>query len=118
MELVNFTLCNEFIVPLFDGKIFNQYLIILIVRFLANFLFKKIWARLVVLRQRLLKTEKNAMMQKGNTQERKLSKLAMSAAEQINEKMQNILEPKLDLVLSKKVKVHVLKTKPNKKEQH
>ena len=58
------------------------------------------------------------MMQKENTQERKLSELAMSAAEQINEKMQNILEPKLDLLLSKKVKVHALKTKPNKKEQH
>ena len=30
MELINFTLYKEFIVPLFDGKTFDQYLIILI----------------------------------------------------------------------------------------
>ena len=64
MELINFTLYNEFIVPLFDGKTFDQYLIIFMVRSLANALFKKIWLRLIVLRQRMLKIEENAMNQK------------------------------------------------------
>ena len=103
MELINFTLYKEFIVSLFDGKTFDQYLIILMVRSLANVIFKKIWARLVVLRQRLLKTEQNAMMQKENSQERKLSELAMSAAEQINQRVEKILKPKLELLLSQKV---------------
>ena len=51
MELINFTLYKEFIAPLFEGKTFDQYLIILMVRSLANIIFKKIWLRLVVLRQ-------------------------------------------------------------------
>ena len=58
LELINFTLYNEFIVPLFEGKTFDQYLIILMVRSLANVIFKKIWLRLVVLNQRLLKLNK------------------------------------------------------------
>ena len=91
IELINFTLYNAFIVPLLDGKRFDQYLIILMVRSLANVLFKKMWARSVVLRQRLLKIEKNAMMQKENTQERKVSELVMSAAEQINKKVEKSL---------------------------
>ena len=41
MELINFTLYNEFIVPLFDGKTFNQYLIILMVWSLAMFCLTK-----------------------------------------------------------------------------
>ena len=41
MEIIIFTLDNEFIVPLFDGKIFNQHLIILMVRSLANVLFQE-----------------------------------------------------------------------------
>ena len=53
------------------------------VRSLANVLFKKIWLRLIVLRQRMFKIEENAMMQKEISQDRKLSELAMSAAEQI-----------------------------------
>ena len=57
------------------------------------------------------------MMQKESSQDRKLSELAVSAAEQIHQQVEKILEPKLDLLLSKKVKVNVLKTKPNKKEQ-
>ena len=62
MELINYNLFVDFIVPLFDGKTFNQYLIILIVGSLANVIFKKIWARLVLLRQRLLKMEENTQM--------------------------------------------------------
>ena len=42
----------------------------------------------------------------------------MSATEQIQKQADKSLEPKLDLLLSKKVKVITLKTKPNKKEQH
>ena len=44
--------------------------------------------------------------------------MAVSAAEQINKRVEKILEPKLDSLLSKKVKGNALKTKPNKKEQH
>ena len=55
------------------------------VRSLANVIFKKIWLRLVVLRQRLLKTEENAMKQKEDLQDRKMSELAMSAADQMNQ---------------------------------
>ena len=47
-----------------------------------------------------------------------MSELAMSAADQINQRVEKILEPKIDLLLSKKVKVQALKTKPQKKEQH
>jgi hypothetical protein len=57
------------------------------------------------------------MMQKEASQERKLSELAMSAVEQINQRVEKILEPKLELLLTKKVKVNALKTKPYKKEQ-
>ena len=88
------------------------------VRSLANVLFKKIWARLVLLRQRLLKTEENTQIQKESSQDRKLSELAVSETKQIHKKVEKILEPKLDVLLSKKVKVNALKTKPNKKEQH
>ena len=41
MELINFTLYKEFIVPLFEGKTFDQYLIILMVRSLANVISRK-----------------------------------------------------------------------------
>ena len=70
------------------------------------------------LRQRVLKTEENTRMQKESSQDRKLSDLTMSAAEQIHKGVEKILEPKLDLLLSKKVMINALKTKPNKKEQH
>ena len=118
MELINYTLYVGFIVPLFEGKTFNQYLIIVMVRSLANVLFKKIWARLILLRQRLLKTEENTRMQKESCHEKKLFDLTATAAEQIQQLVESILEPKLDLLLSKKIKVNALKTKPNKKEQH
>ena len=58
------------------------------------------------------------MRQKEDLQDRKMSELAMSAADHINQRVEKILEPKLDVLLSKKVKVQVLKTKPQKKEQH
>ena len=60
MELINFTIYKELIAPLFEGKTFDQYLIILMVSSLANVIFKKIWLqlRLVVLRQRMLKQKR------------------------------------------------------------
>ena len=91
MELINFTLYKEFIAPLFEGKTFDQYLIILMIRSLANVIFKKIWLRLVVLRQRMLKTVEHAMRQKEISQDRKLSELAVSAAEQMNKEWKNPL---------------------------
>ena len=45
-----------------------------------------------------------------------MSELAASATEQIHQKVEKILEPKLDVLLSKKVKVTVLIPKPQKKE--
>ena len=46
-----------------------------------------------------------------------MSELAVSATEQIQKQVDRSLEPKLDLLLSRKVKVNALKTKPNKREQ-
>ena len=42
MELINYNLFVDFIIPLFEGKTFDKYLIILMVRSLANGIFKKI----------------------------------------------------------------------------
>ena len=75
MELINYKLYVDFIIPLFEGKTFGQYLIILMVRSLANIIFKKIWARLVLLRQRHLKTEENPKMQKELSQVKKMSSI-------------------------------------------
>ena len=50
-EIINFRLYEEFIVPWFDGKTYDQYLIILMVWSLANVIFKRIWARLLLLRE-------------------------------------------------------------------
>ena len=44
-----------------------------------------------MLRQRMLKTEENAMKQKEFSQDRKLSELAMSATEQINKRVEKSL---------------------------
>ena len=87
------------------------------VRSLANVIFKKIWARLVLLRQQLLKTEGNAKLQKESNQDRKMSELAVSATEQIQKQVDKSLEPKLDMLLARKGKTNVLKTKPIKKDQ-
>ena len=58
------------------------------------------------------------MLQKELSQAKKMSELAVSASEQIHRKVEKILEPKLDELLSRKIKVTALKTKPQKKEQH
>ena len=56
-EIINFRLFNEFIRPLFEGKTYDQYLIILLVRSLANAILKKVWAKLLLLRDRSIKDE-------------------------------------------------------------
>ena len=50
----------------------------------------------------MLKTEENAMKQKEDLQDRKMSELAMSAADQINQRVEKILEPKIDRLLTKR----------------
>ena len=88
------------------------------VRSLANVIFKKIWARLVLLKQRMQKQEENSRMQKEEHQARKMTDLAVSATEQIQRQVDKSLEPKLEVLLAKKVKTYALKTKPSKKDQH
>ena len=51
-EIIHFRLFNEFIVPLFDGKMYDQYLVILMVRSLANVILRRIWVQLLLLRQK------------------------------------------------------------------
>ena len=118
MELINYHLFVDFIVPLFEKKTFNQYLIILMVRSLASVIFKKIWAKLIVLKQRQSKQEENTRLQKEEYQDRKLNEMAMSATEQIQLQVNKSLEPKLEVLLAQKVRTSALKTKPSKKEQH
>ena len=57
-------------------------------------------------------------MQKESSQDKKLFDLTATAAEQIHQRVESILEPKLDVLLAKKIKINALQTKPNKKEQH
>ena len=80
----------DFIVPLFEGKTFEQYLIILMVRSLANVVLKKVWARLVLLRQKLMKAAENTRMQKKSHQERTMADLAISATEQIQKHVDKV----------------------------
>ena len=98
MELINYNLFVDFIVPLFDGKTFDH--------------------RLVLLRQRMLKQEENSRLQKEDHQERKMTELAVSATEQIQRQVDKSLEPKLEMLLARKVKTNALKAKPIKKDQH
>ena len=88
------------------------------VRSLANVIFKKIWARLVLLRQRMQKQEENSQQQKEEHQEMKMMEMGLSAKEQIQKQVDKSLEPKLEILLAKKVKTNALKTKPTKKDQH
>ena len=103
MELINYHLFVNFIIPLFEKKTFDQYLIILMVRSLASVILKKVWAKLVVLKERKEKQEENTKLQKEEYQERKLSEMAMSAAEQIQLQVDRSLEPKLEVLLAKKI---------------
>ena len=66
------------------------------VRSLANVILKKIWARLVLLSQRMKKQEENSRLQKEGHQERKMTELAVSATEQIQKQVNKSIEPKLE----------------------
>ena len=63
-EIISYKRFADFIVPLFEGKMFDQYLIILMVRSLANVILKKVWAKLIILRHKWLKVEENSRQQK------------------------------------------------------
>ena len=110
-EIINFRLYEEFIVPWFDGKTYDQYLIILMVRSLANVIFKRIWARLLLLRERALLEEANAKKQKEDRQEKQMANLALSAREQIQQQVEKDLEPKLDKLLAQKIKPQAIRKK-------
>ena len=73
MELMNYWLNIELVLPLFEGKAYDQDLIVLTVRSLANV----IWCRLILLRQYLIKNEENARKQPELKQEQTLSELAI-----------------------------------------
>ena len=118
MELINYQLFVDFIVPLFAKKQFDQYLIILMIRSLASVIFKKVWAKLMVLKERQFKQEENTKLQKEMNQERKLSEMALSATEQIQLQVDKSLEPKLEVLLARKVRTSALKIKPSKKEKN
>ena len=105
MELINFNLFVDFIIPLFEGKTFDQYLIILMTRSLANVIFKRIWARLVLLRQSAMKMDENSRKQKEGNQDRKMADMGLSATEQIQKQVDKSLEPKLEKLLAKRLKL-------------
>ena len=86
-EIINFRLYEEFIIPWFDGKTYDQYLIIIMVRSLFNVIFKRIWAKLILLRQRVLKMEENSRKQKEDNQDRKMAEMGLSATEQIQKQV-------------------------------
>ena len=118
-EIINFRLFDEFIRPLFEGKTYDQYLIILLVRSLANVILKKVWAKLLLLRQRSIQDEENSKKQKESRQESLLANLALSAREQIQKQVEEDLEPKLDMLLAQKVKPQAMRKEPvAKKEQY
>ena len=81
------------------------------VRSLANVIFKRIWARLLLLRERALLEEANAKKQKEDRQEKQMANLALSAREQIQQQVEKDLEPKLDKLLAQKIKPQAIRKK-------
>ena len=71
------------------------------VRSLANVILKKVWARLLLLRQKLLQ-EEDTKKQKESRQENLLADLDFSAKEQIQIQVGKDLEPRLDILLAQK----------------
>jgi hypothetical protein len=98
-------------VPLFDGKMYDQYLVILMVRSLANVILRRVWVQLLLLRQKTLQEETNARRQKEERQVKQMAKLAMSAKEQIQLQVEQEIEPKLEQLLAQKIKPHAIKKK-------
>ena len=72
MELMNYQLYTKVVLPLFDGKTYEQYLIILMVQSLANVILQKVWCKLIILRQKLLQNEENCRKQQKTQQEKLL----------------------------------------------
>ena len=116
-EIIHFRLFNEFVVPLFDGKMYDQYLVILMVRSLANVILRRVWVQLLLLRQKTLQEETNARRQKEERQVKQMAKLAMSAKEQIQLQVEQEIEPKLEQLLALKIKPHAIRKK-EKGEKH
>ena len=118
-EIINFNLFDEIIRPLFEGKTYDQYLIILLVRSLANVILKKVWAKLLLLRDKSIKDKENTKKKKESRQESLLADLAISAREQIQRQVERDLEPRLEMLLAQKVKPQAMRKEPvAKKEQH
>ena len=104
--------------PLFEGKIYDQYLIILLVRSIANVILKKVWAKLLLLRDRSIKDEENAKKQKESRQESLLADLAIFAREQIQRQVEQDLEPKLEMLLAQRVKPQAMRKEPVTKKNN
>ena len=81
------------------------------VRFLANVMFKKIWARLILFKQRMMKQEEHSRAQKEEHQDRKMKEMAMSATEQIQRQIDKSLDLNWKFYLPKRSE-HML-SKPN-----
>jgi len=64
------------------------------------------------------KQDENSRQQKEDHQEMKMMEMGLSAKEQIQKQVDKSLEPKLEILLAKKVKTNALKTKPTKKDRH
>ena len=90
------------------------------VRSLANVILKRVWAKLLLLRQRAIQEEENSKKQKESRQENLLANLALSAREQIQNQVEKDLEPRLDMLLAQKVKPQAMWKKKSvaKKERH
>jgi hypothetical protein len=94
---------------------YDQYLVILMVRSLANVILRRIWVQLLLLREKTLREEANARRQKEKRQEKQMANLAMSAREQIQQQVEKEMEPKLDLLLAQEVKPHAIRKRRNPK---
>jgi len=84
------------------------------IRSLANVILRRIWVQLLLLREKTLHEEGNALRQKEVRQEKQMASLAMSAREQIQQQVEKEMEPKLELLLAQQVKPHAIRKKENK----
>ena len=67
---------------------------------MANVILKKVWVKLIIMRQQLLADEENQRKQSARQQQRTFSNLAMSAKEQMDQHVDSTLEQKLDIDLA------------------
>ena len=70
--------------------------------------FEETWVKL--LRQTMPKEEETQRKHRESQVERSLAKLAVSAGHQLTAQFHNSLEPKLDVLLAKKVKANAIKS--------